>query len=67
MRTVGYFMAMHHELSLKGALQATVVGGDFISLKVKSFEDSTNNIQDKIELHHVFYLLQVPLPLLMIF
>jgi hypothetical protein len=65
-RTVGYFMAMHRDLRLKGALQATISGSDFISLKVKSFKDPTDTIQDKKECHRVFYLLQVTLPALMV-
>jgi hypothetical protein len=64
---VGCFVAMHRDLFLKGSLQATVVGGEFISLKLKSLEDTTDTIQAKIEWHHVFYLLQVPLPLIVVF
>jgi hypothetical protein len=41
---MGYFMAMHRDLHLKGTLQATV-----IFLKVKSCKDPTNTIQDKME------------------
>jgi hypothetical protein len=41
---VRYFMAMNRDLRLKGALRATVASSDFISLKVKSFKDPTNNI-----------------------
>jgi hypothetical protein len=67
MRMVGCFMAMHRDIFLKGSLQATVVGGDFISLKFKSFEDPTNTIQAKIEWHRVFYLLQVPFPSIVVF
>jgi hypothetical protein len=48
-KLVGYVMAMHQDLHLKGALQANVAGSDFVSLEVKSFKDPTNTIQDKIE------------------
>jgi hypothetical protein len=33
-RMAGYFMAMHRDLRLKQALQATAAGSDFISLKI---------------------------------
>jgi hypothetical protein len=33
-RMAGYFMAMHRDIRLKQALQATVAGSDFISLKI---------------------------------
>jgi hypothetical protein len=61
---VCYFMAMHHDLRLKGALQATVAGSDFISLKVKSFKDPTDTIQDKKEWRRVFNLLKATLMVL---
>jgi hypothetical protein len=44
MHMVGYFMTMHSDICLKGAFQATVDGGDLISLKAKSFEEPANTI-----------------------
>jgi hypothetical protein len=65
-RMTGYFMAMHRDLRLKGALQATVAGSDFVSLKVNSFKDPTDTIQDKNEWRRLCYLLQTTLPDLMV-
>jgi hypothetical protein len=53
-RMVGYFMVMRRDLRLKGALQATVDGSDFIYFKVKSCNDPTDTIQDNMEWCHMF-------------
>jgi hypothetical protein len=62
----GYFMAMHRDLRLKQALQATVAGSDFISLKISKSKDPTATIRDELEYQHVFHLLRATFPTLMI-
>jgi hypothetical protein len=65
-RMAGYVMTMHRDLRLKQALQATVAGSDFISLKMKKSKDSTATIRDKLEYQHVFHLRWATFPALMI-
>jgi hypothetical protein len=54
-------MAMHRDLSFKGALRSNVDGNNFISLKVKLFKDPTNTTEDKMEWRRVFYLIKATL------
>jgi hypothetical protein len=51
-------MTMHRDLHLKQALQATVMGSDFISLKISKSKDPTATIRDELEYHRVFQLLR---------
>jgi hypothetical protein len=44
----GYFMAMHRDIILKQALQATVAGRNFISLKISKSKDPTATIRDEL-------------------
>jgi hypothetical protein len=65
-RMAGYFMAMHRDLRLKQALQATVAGRDFISLKISKSKDPTATIRDELDYQRVFHLLWATFPTLMI-
>jgi hypothetical protein len=47
-RMTGYLMAMHRDLRLKQALQATVAGRDFTSLKISKPKDPTDTIIDEL-------------------
>jgi hypothetical protein len=62
----GYFMAMHRDLRLKQALQATAEGRYFISLKISKSKDPTATIRDELEYQHVFHLLRATFSALMI-
>jgi hypothetical protein len=59
-------MAKHRDLHLKQALQATVAGSDFTSLKMKKSKDPTATIRDELEYQRVFHLLRATCPALMI-
>jgi hypothetical protein len=65
-RMAGYFMAMNRDLLLNQALQATVTGSDFISLKISKSKDPTATIRDELEYQRVFHLLRAKFPALMI-
>jgi hypothetical protein len=65
-RMTGYFMTMHRDLRLKQALQSTMAGSDFISLKISKSKDPTATIRDELEYQRVFHLIRATFPALMI-
>jgi hypothetical protein len=56
-RMAGYFMPMHSDLLLTQVLQATLVGSDLISPKMKNSKGPTATIRDELEYQRVFRLL----------
>jgi phosphatidylglycerophosphatase A len=66
-RMAGYFMAMHMDLRLKQALQATATGSDFIYLNISKSKDTAATIRDELEYQRVFHLLRATFPAFMIF
>jgi hypothetical protein len=48
-RMAGYFMAMHRDLWTKGALQATAIINDYITLKLSKLKDPSRTLNERVE------------------